>query len=208
MTASGIVLCGGGSTRMGRDKGRLPVGDETMLARVVRLVGGVATDLVIVAREGQEVAAPPKGVPHGTESPPARVVRDPVCGLGPLAGIVTGLKAIVNPRAFVTACDMPLLRPAIIERLLDLAGNHEVCVPVWEGHLISMCAVYRVSVVAEAERLISSGERSVRGLIDRVDAQRVDAADLRDVDPELESFFSCDTPERYARVLRMVGGRD
>lgn len=203
MTASGIVLCGGGSTRMGQDKGRLPVGDETMLSRVMRLVGGVATDLVIVAREGQELA-----VPHGTESLAARVVRDPVGGLGPLAGIVAGLKAIVNPRAFVTACDMPLLRPAIIERLLDLAGNHEVCVPVWEGHLISMCAVYRVSVVAEAERLIGSGERSVRGLIDRVDAKRVDAADLRDVDPELESFFSCDTPERYARVLRMVGGRD
>jgi len=193
MNASAIVLCGGGSTRMGQDKGALPVGNETMLGRVVRLVGSVASDVVIVK-------APHKGVPY--EGVPARVVFDPVGGLGPLAGIVTGLRAIREPRAFITACDMPLLRPAAVTRLIELAGDHDVCVPVWDGHLMSMCAVYRVTVIAEAERLIEAGERSVRGLIARVDAKKVDAADLRDVDPDLESFFSCDTPERYQEMLR------
>ncbi len=204
MTTSGVVLCGGGSTRMGRDKALLPFGDETMVARVARLVGEVADDVVIVARKRQEITAPHKGVPYAPTLkgvPYVRVVRDPAEGMGPLAGIVTGLKAIRNDRAFVTACDMPLVRPALIRRLIDLAGDHDVCVLVFDGHVMTMCAVYRASVIDEAERLIRSGELSVRRLIDRVNAKRVDAAELRGVDPELDSFFSCDTPERYADAI-------
>lgn len=195
MTISGIVLCGGGSTRMGRDKALLQFGEDTMLARVVRLVGHAADEVVVVAREGQDIAAPAKEMPY------LRVVRDPVEGMGPLAGIVTGLKAIGNDRAFVIACDMPLVRPALIRRLVELAGDHDVCVPVSDGYVMTMCAIYRASVIDEAERLVGSGQRSVRRLIDRVNAKRVDAAELRDVDPELESFFSCDTPERYQQAL-------
>jgi molybdopterin-guanine dinucleotide biosynthesis protein A len=215
MTTSAIVLCGGGSTRMGRDKASLPFGDETMLGRVIRLVGELAHEVVVVAREGQEL-------PAGLDKPSAfapsasadkkgwslRVVRDPVEGLGPLAGIVTGLQAITGDRAFVTACDMPLLRPALMRRLIDLAGEHDVCVPVSDGHVMTMCAVYRASVIDEAERRIASGELSVRGLIDRMDVKKVDAAELRDVDPELDSFFSCDTPENYAAALQLSHGRD
>lgn len=196
MTPSAIVLCGGGSTRMGRDKGSLPFGDDTMLSRVIGIVGNVTNDIVVVARDGQEIPAPHKGVPYRV-----RVVRDPVEGLGPLAGIVTGLRSIASDVAFVTACDMPLLRPELVRRVLDLAGNHDVCVPVLDGHAMTMCGVYKTSVIAAAERLVASGELSVKRLLDHVGVRRVDAADLRDVDPALESFFSCDTPEKYRQAL-------
>ena len=206
MTTSAIVLCGGGSTRMGRDKGSLPFGDETMLSRVMRIVGDVTNEIVVVARDGQDVLLQdkPEGLsPRKGLAPRAmvRLVRDPVEGMGPLAGIVTGLRSITSDRAFVTACDMPLLRPDLIRRVIDLAANHDVCVPVLDGHAMTMCGVYRVSVIDAAERLLASGERSVKRLLDHVDVKKVDAAELRDVDPELESFFSCDTPEKYRQAL-------
>ena len=180
---------------MGWDKGRLAFGVETMLVRVARLVGEVVNDVVIVARDGQDVPAFPEGAPS------IRVVRDPVAGLGPLAGIVTGLKAIRHTRAFVTACDMPFVRPALVRRLVGLIGDYEVCLPVSDGHAMTMCAIYRTSVIDEAERLIASGQLSVKGLIERVSARRVDATAFRDLDPDLESFISCDTPEAYQQAL-------
>jgi molybdopterin-guanine dinucleotide biosynthesis protein A len=53
MIAGGIVLCGGKSTRMGVPKATLPFGPETMLQRVVRLLGTVVSPVVVVAAQGQ-----------------------------------------------------------------------------------------------------------------------------------------------------------
>ena len=55
MTNAGIILCGGRSTRMGRDKATLPFGPELMLQRVVRLLGEAVQRIVIVAATGTVV---------------------------------------------------------------------------------------------------------------------------------------------------------
>ena len=52
-----IILCGGRSTRMGQDKGSLPIGDESMLDRIVRIVRAIADDVIVVARRDQRVPA-------------------------------------------------------------------------------------------------------------------------------------------------------
>jgi molybdopterin-guanine dinucleotide biosynthesis protein A len=189
----GIVLCGGKSTRMGRDKLSLPFGDETMLARVLRAVREVTTDVVLVARVGQVV-------PAGFE-----VVRDPVEGLGPLAAVALGLSAVRSGRAIAVACDMPLLRPALLRRLLDLSEGWDACVPIVDGFAVPTCAVYGHRVAPIASELVAAGQLAPAQLLRRVNTRYVEAADLRDVDPDLESFRDCDTPERYADALRLAG---
>jgi molybdopterin-guanine dinucleotide biosynthesis protein A len=77
MMTSAIVLCGGQSSRMGRDKASLPFGDETLLTRVIRLVSTVADDVVVVARKDQPVPAVDRA------GRPTIVVRDPVEAQGP-----------------------------------------------------------------------------------------------------------------------------
>ncbi|HUR55514.1 MAG TPA: NTP transferase domain-containing protein, partial [Gemmataceae bacterium] len=62
MQTAGIVLCGGRSSRMGRAKAWLPFGGETMLQRVVRVVGEVVSPVVVVAAAGQDVPPLPVGV--------------------------------------------------------------------------------------------------------------------------------------------------
>lgn len=175
---------------MGRDKAELPFGDETLLTRTIRIVEAAVNDLVVVARADQLV-------PANTV-----VVRDPVDDQGPLVAIVTGLHSSRGEFVFVTACDTPLLKPAVIVRLFDLIGDADVCVPVDGGHVMTLCAVYRRAILPYADALVAAGQRSVRALIDRVDAKRVDAAGFRDIDPGLDSFFSCDTPERYEAARR------
>src|SRR5205085_4640959 len=113
MTAGGIVLCGGRSTRMGSSKALLPFGNETMLQRVVRLLGTVASPLVVVAAPGQELPALPSS---------AAITRDEREGRGPLEGLRAGLTALPAgvEMAYATSCDVPLLVPAFVERMVEL----------------------------------------------------------------------------------------
>lgn len=177
---------------MGRDKLWLSFGGETVLARVVRIVRGVFPDVVLVAREGQLLPADVDGV----------VVRDSAEGLGPLAAVAVGLSAIGSERAFVAAADMPLLREALVRRLIALSDDHDACVPVMDGFAVPTCAVYRRDVAARARALVAERRLALRTLLEHIDTRYVDADDLRDVDPALDSFRDCDTPEHYAEALR------
>lgn len=178
---------------MGRDKASLPFGGETLLSRVVRIAQEAVDEVVLVAREGQRL-------PEGFEA-----VRDPAEGLGPLAGLLVGLRHVRGDRAFVTGCDAPFLRPAVIARLLELGHGHDAAVPLIDGHLMVTTAVYARSTAPVVESLVESRALRTRDLLDRIRARRVAADELRDVDPDLESFLTCNTPESYANALRRAG---
>jgi molybdenum cofactor guanylyltransferase len=188
MSVTAIVLCGGQSSRMGHDKAALAVGDETFLARAIRVARDAAGEVIVVARAAQPM---PAGV---------RVVHDPIEHLGPLAGIAAGLAASHDDLNIVIACDMPLIKAAVLQRLLDAIGDHDACVAIVDGHASVLCGVYRSRVAPIARQLLDQGERRVTALVDRLETKRVDAALLRDIDPDLETFFSCDTPEAYRRL--------
>lgn len=174
---------------MGQDKASLIFGGETMLERAVRVMHEVADEVIVVARAEQPM---PAGV---------RAVHDPVKDLGPLAGIVAGLSASSTDVNVIVACDMPLVRAAVLRRLAELRGDADICVAVADGHASPLCAVYRQHVGSVGQELLDAGERRVMALLDRVATKRVDAAVFRDLDPDLQSFISCDTPEAYQQAL-------
>jgi len=177
---------------MGRDKAALPFGGESMLERIARIVGGVADEVIVVGRLDQQA---PAGV---------TVVHDSVEDLGPLAGIAAGLSASRTDLNLVVACDMPLVNPAVLMRLVEMIDDHDACVAIADGHVSALCGVYRSRAAKSAHTLLDSGERRVMRLLDRIDTNRVDAASLRDLDPNLDTFLSVDTPEKYADALRTL----
>ena len=185
MTLTAIVLCGGRSTRMGQDKGALPFGNETMLQRIVRITRTIASDVIVVGRRDQA------GI----------TVHDSVEDQGPLAGIASGLAASKTDLNIVVACDMPLIKTEVLQRLIDSIGDADICVAMTEGHASALCGVYRSRVAVVAQSLFDSGERRVMPLLDLVQTKRVDAALLRDIDPDLETFVSCDLAAKYQWAL-------
>ena len=201
---TGIVLCGGRSTRMGQDKASLRCGDETLLERAVRVVKEVADEVIVVAR-------PVEDRDTGGGNPffglPVVLVHDPIADLGPLAGIAAGLSASTTDLNIVIACDMPLIRAAVLRRLLDLRGNADICLAVIDGRASPLCAVYRSSVAVAAQQLLAAGERRVMRLLDQVQTKRVDAAVFRDLDPDLDSFLSCNTPEDLRKAEQLLARR-
>jgi len=185
MSVTGIVLCGGRSMRMGRDKGAMPFGNETMRERVARIVGQVTSDVIIVGRRDQQ----------GT------TIHDPVEHQGPLAGIAAGLAASTTDLNVIVACDMPLVRAAVLQRLIDAIGDADIAVVVVDGHASALCGVYRSRIAPAAQALLDSGERRVMALLERVTTKRLDAATFADIDPNLESFVSVDTADKYQAAL-------
>jgi molybdopterin-guanine dinucleotide biosynthesis protein A len=199
LSAAVLILCGGFSRRMGQDKAALRFGEESMLARVARIASNATDEIWLLAREGQEL---PNDVPANLP-----VARDPAEGRGPLAGIVSGLSAMNAEIAYVTSCDVPLLQPPFIEKMLDLAKNERAVVPRQDGHLMPTTAVYRGDIVSEAEALLARDELRPRMLLSAIAGKIVEADSLRDVDPELLSLMDCDTPEDYERLLDLASAR-
>lgn len=204
MNRGAVILCGGLSTRMGRDKATLPFGPELMLQRVVRLVGdAVPTEnIVVVAAAAQWFDQRLPELPAGV-----RIVRDERPERGPLEGIAAGLRAQQgsSEAVFVTACDVPLLVPAVIGLLFDELGDSAIAAPTDGRFAHPLSAVYRTSVLPEVERLLAADQLRARGVLEKVAVREVPAERLRAVDPQLATLENLNTPEDYERALAAAG---
>lgn len=184
---------------MGRSKASLPFGGETMLERVVRIVGSVVSPVVVVAAADQELPALPEGTLLATDEEP---------GLGPLAGLAAGLgrlRADGVRAAYVSSCDVPLLRPAFVAHLVSLLGSQDLVVPRDGRFHHPLAAVYRTSLEDRVRTLLAADRRRPFFLIEESDARIVDVEDLRGVDPELDSLRNLNTPEDYEAALERLG---
>ena len=149
--------------------------------------------MVVAARRGQELPE----LPAWTET-----VFDRTEGRGPLEGLAAALASLDGRAelAFVAGCDAPLLRPALVHRLFDLAEGYDVAVPHLDGFDQPLTAVYRVRLAAEFRAALDAGQRRIAAIFDRVATRRVTAAELRDADPLLESFVNINDPAAYRAV--------
>ena len=194
MTTGGIVLCGGRSTRMGSPKALLPFGDETMLQRVVRLLGSVVSPLVVVAAPDQSLPELPAAV---------SVTRDEREGRGPLEGLRAGLKGLpaTVDAAYVTSCDVPLLVPAFALRMIDLMGDADIAVMEIDGFPHPLSAVYRRSTLPHVEKLLAEDRLRPVFLFDAVKTRRVRPEEMISVDPQLLTLRNLNTREDYEQAL-------
>jgi molybdopterin-guanine dinucleotide biosynthesis protein A len=197
MTAGGIVLCGGKSTRMGTSKALLPFGSETMLQRVVRLLGTIVSPIVAVAARDQVLPALP---------PDLIVTHDEREGRGPLEGLRAGLKALPEhvEAAYVTSCDVPLLVPAFVRQMLDLARGYDIAVMEIDGFPHPLSAVYRRATLPYVESLLAADRLRPVFLFDAVRTRRVAPAEISS-DPDLLTLRNLNTREDYEQALKTAG---
>ena len=197
MTTGAIVLCGGKSTRMGTSKALLPFGPETMLQRVVRLLGEVVGPIVVVAAADQELPALP---------PAIIVTRDEREGRGPLEGLRAGLQALPEAvdAAYVTSCDVPLLATGFVREMFDLARGHDVAVMEIDGFTHPLSAVYRRSTLPHVEQLLAHDRLRPVFLFETVKTRRVRPAEIT-ADPDLRTLRNLNTRDDYERALADAG---
>jgi molybdenum cofactor guanylyltransferase len=159
MNWTGVVLAGGRSSRMGRDKALIELGGRTLLQRALDLLAPHVDDLLII---GDAVA-------H--VDPLARTIPDERPGQGPLGGLVTALKHARHELVVVVACDMPGLTDAFIERIqLEMTHHADAIIPEHDGLIEPLAACYHRQCLAPFERSIVQEALKMSGALEQVRA--------------------------------------
>jgi len=184
-----VILAGGLSRRMGRDKAGLPAGDGTLIQHLARRLAPVVDETIVA------------GGSRRHHLPGLTTVDDRYPGLGPLAGIHAGLLAARSPFVWVVGCDLPDVDPGLAALLYGLAGDVDAVVPRIDSEPQGVCAVYDRALAPRIERLLAAGERRVKMLLAASNVRYVTPEELRAVDPELRSFRNINTPEDYRAWL-------
>jgi molybdenum cofactor guanylyltransferase len=156
--ATAVILAGGKSSRMGTDKSMLPVNGRPLITHIADQLRGNFDEVIIGANDPEKYAF--TGLP---------VIPDIEKDKGPLMGIYSCLKASKNDVNFITACDIPVINTQLINKMMLMASDADVVMPVTaEKHFEPLFAIYRKSVVPHAEALLRSNIRKVKALLNVV----------------------------------------
>jgi molybdopterin-guanine dinucleotide biosynthesis protein A len=196
-----LILAGGHSRRMGRDKAALLTGQKTSpagpAADPLNFVEHLATRLTPVVEEVIVAGGRSQASLEGL-----RVVDDRYPGLGPLAGMHAGMQAAAYPWVWVVACDLPDVEPVLGKYMMGLADDADAVVPRLDSGPEGLCAMYRRALAPQIEKRLCAGERSVKSLLAAIKVRWLWPAELRSVDPELRSFLNINTPSDYEAWIR------
>jgi molybdopterin-guanine dinucleotide biosynthesis protein A len=186
--AAGFLLCGGRSSRMGRDKALLLLDGELLVQRGLRTLGAVCAEVAIAG-----------GVEDLSRF--GKVIPDDVAECGPLGGIVSAMEQSSSEWNLFLSVDSPFVPVAALKRLLLIAaGSSLVCVMAQAaGVLQPLCAVYSRKALPILREELEAGRWKVTQAI-------AAAGECKMVDFEEESWFrNLNTPEEFADAERHGG---
>lgn len=186
---AGIVLAGGRSTRFGTDKLAAPYRGTPLLQHAALRLAELCDDVVVVLAPD----APDPGLPPGI-----RLAHDPTEGEGPLAGLHTGLLAVVRSDVvLVIGGDMPDLQPAVARemvRVLDDAGVDAAVLADGDRPRPLPCVLRSLPAADVVHTLLHAGRRRLRDAIDGLRTAVIDEATWTALDPGRRSVFDVDVP--------------
>jgi len=194
---SGVVLAGGVSRRMGRDKAFLELDGKPLIEIVLDQIRAVTTEVIVVTNALDQYA-----------HLPARLVSDIHSGVGVLGGIHSGLTAAMYEHALIVGCDMPFLNPHLLEYLISLAPRYDIVVPRLDDLLEPLHAIYSRSSLPLIETQISAGRWQAFSFYPQAHVRYVDRDEITHFDPELLSLQNANTPDDWQNVVREFAFRN
>lgn len=183
--ATAVVLAGGASSRMGRDKALLELDGSPLVQRLVRALEPHFAEVLVSARRASDYAF--VGCP---------VIPDPVAGQGPLGGMAAALQAARHDPVFFTPCDLAEPPVDLAVRLLRALGDADVVLPRHtDGRLEPLIAGLRRRMGGAIERTLARGDRKI--------LLAYEGAAVRYLElPEAGELTNLNTEEDYANARR------
>lgn len=188
MKAAAIILSGGKSSRMGKNKALLKLNEKTTIERMVDILKIYFDDIILVTNDMESYQF--LGV---------KMVSDHYPGKGPLAGFHAGLMASDYDVNFITACDMPFISGELASTLVNMIDHHDALVPVINGKMQTLCAVFQKKSVAKIEECIENGRLPIKHLLEHLNVLYVTEKELQaysNIDME-RVFFNMNHPHEY-----------
>ncbi len=186
---TGLVLVGGQSRRMGRDKAFLELDGKPLIQIIIeRMVQACAEVLIVSA----DVA------PYADLDVP--IVTDRFRGVGVLGGLHAGLEAASHQLALVVGCDMPFLKPELLRAFGDWAQGYDVTLLRRGEYVEPLHGAYRRTCLPAIEDAIRDGERRIVSFFPHVRVRYVTPEEIAPLDPDMLSFLNVNTPAEWRTV--------
>jgi len=189
---AGLLLTGGASRRLGRDKATLVVAGETLAVRAARTLEAVCAPVL-------EVGPGVSGLVAVREEPP---------GGGPLAGLVAGAEALerggFSGSLLLVAVDLPGIEVALLRLLTQTDPGADAVVPIADGRRQLCCARLGPPALRAAREAFAGGERSLRAVFDAVGTVELTEVSWRAV-AGARALDDVDTPADLDRLFGSEG---
>lgn len=187
LDVSCIILAGGKSTRLGRNKLSELIGKQSLLERVVSSLLAFESEVIIVT-------APDSSLPQLTEHSKIIFINDIYPGRGSIGGIYSGLMVSKSFYNLVVACDMPFLNLDLLKYMIKISIGYDVVVPRVDNQTYEpLHAVYAKNCIEPLERLIKENVYRILELYPRVKVRYIENAEIDRFDPDHISFFNINT---------------
>ena len=190
-----VVLAGGRSQRLGKNKILETLVGRTLIEQVVECLAPISDQILISTIPGQQL---PQFNHH------VEIIYDVYPGKGSLGGLYSGLKAARSFHSLVVAADMPFLNRSLLSYMIKIASNYDVVVPRLEGFIEPLHAIYSKSCLEPIESQIKSGQLNIRGFLSQVKVRYLDEVELESFDPEHLSFFNINTRADLERAKELI----
>ena len=192
-----VILAGGMSRRLGRNKALEPFQGEPLIRRVIARMGQVGESVSVIVNEPQRV--------HELDLPDEvnpSVDRYP--GKGSLGGIVTGLLTSPTVWSAFCACDMPFVNTRLYRYLASLRDGCDAVVPVIEGRPEPTHALYSRVCIRPIEERIEADDLKISSFFSEVRVRLVPEDEIRRLDPDLLSFFNVNTQDDLETAVNLA----
>ena len=183
---TGVILAGGRSRRLGRNKALEEVGGIPLVSRVTTVVESIASVVVLVVADDAQANVLP--TPDD-----AITVLDMHPDSGSLGGIFTGLTKAPTDWALVVACDMPFLNAQLLAYMSGLRENADIVIPVLDGWPEPTHAFYSKTCLSAMEESLNSGRLKITEFFASVTVKYLPQESIEAIDPERWSFFNVNT---------------
>ncbi|MBE0518361.1 MAG: molybdenum cofactor guanylyltransferase [Thermoplasmata archaeon] len=200
---TGILLTGGHSTRMGRDKGLLKLGQKPMVLHVLEEMSGIVDEMVVSVGVGR------KGDYEPIFAGKARITEDSKDDFGPLEGIRAAVSSSNSDLVAICPCDTPFVRAKIYKLLLEESEDTEGAVPIIRGFPEPLHAIYNRNAVERAcTKVVERGGFRVSEMFQSMDLRFVQEKRIREVDRELSSFWNLNSPDDFRKAEMILAESD
>lgn len=189
--STAVILAGGKSSRMGRDKLRLQFGGDTLLRAAVNRFSQCFDKVYVSVGDAEKYP----------EVEAERVV-DVYPGCGPISGLHAALRKTKDEGVFMAAADLPFSSPEAALKIMELCGDASAAMLVDDmGRFEPTFGYYKKELLPEAERLIKDGRYKLMLLFDNFELRKISRDELGELWSE-RLLDNINYPEDYERILR------
>ena len=174
-----IVLCGGQSRRMGRDKGSMIIQDKPMIKHILSTLNHNIDEVIIVLNDQIRIDKYKEFINTKEYDYPITFVEDKIKNKGPMPGIMSGLENISGNYSLVLPCDSPYVTQKYLKTIFnEIEKDYQAIVPYHdrENKLKTsepLHSIYNKNAISTIEELISKDILHIKGLIEKIETKFV-----------------------------------